>query len=713
MRPSLGVPLLVVLLLASSWSYSNGDTIEQWMRENALIVPSDDNSPTLNLQQGERWLVLIVDFDQSPADSIWGPTQARNILQESAVEYITQVSGGKSSVEIVVADDVTRASGALADYGADVNGQRDVDAEGNFLPMALAQEAVEGHLSTVNWSRYDLDGDGWVDRLLILHTTKGQEENTGSNDRIWSHYTTFKEPIEISADLKVGHYTMSSLRTGSSGVGTMLHEMLHQMGALDLYPVHDTFQTHQWKGVGDWDVMASGNWNGGGSWPALPSAASLELIGALRHQEMDLQWPSSALAPCIGPSIKMVGLSEGGDTLKIQISQSENIWIAYRSDSGFDSHLPGSGLLVTYQDKSVGNVEQNELNRDPKQPWLSVIEADGRNDMTSGTNSGEAADLFNSGQFGAEGVKIFDHDGILVPWVATVENNDDMFVNFTAPNCSPSMEIDLQDHGYVILPDDNFVFTATSSEECSMELDLILSDGNRIIFDSMQDAQMIVGTKQFSAVINGTRNPQTQSILSGSISCGTSYFEINTIILTLGKIPITSEITGTIDSNKQQQISINIDSDGNFSNSFRVEITGPLSRIAEAREEITLDESSELIVNIDPNGLLSDGMIVNGEIVLVSFSGHRWEYPVEFIAQSDSSQLEQQWRRPSNMLAIAGILAMLWTLLSMRDTRTKSASTIAIEVTGKIIDGANGEHQTVILTEENHQEVDSWGRLMD
>jgi hypothetical protein len=332
--------------------------------------------------------------------------------------------------------------------------------------------------------------------------------------------------------------------------------------------------------------------------------------------------------------------------------------------------------------------------------------------MTSVTYSGEADDLFNSGQFGAEGVKIFDHDGILVPWVAAVENNDEMFVNFTAPNCSPSMEIDLQNHGYVILPDDNFIFTATSSEECLMELDLILSDGNKIIFDSTQDAQMIVGTKQFSAIINGTRSPQSQSILSGSISCGTSSFEINTMILTLGKIPIPTDITGTIDSNEQQQISINIDSEGNFSNSFRVEITGPLSRIAEANEEITLDESSELIIKIDPNGLLSDGMIVNGEIVLVSFSGHRWEYPVELIAQSDSSEL-QQWRNPSNLLAIAGVLAMLWTLLSMRDTRIKRASTIAIEGTDKVIDEVNNERLSVVPIEENHQEVDSWGRLMD
>jgi hypothetical protein len=43
MRTALGVPLLVILLLASSWSYSNGDTIEEWMRENAIIIDSNED----------------------------------------------------------------------------------------------------------------------------------------------------------------------------------------------------------------------------------------------------------------------------------------------------------------------------------------------------------------------------------------------------------------------------------------------------------------------------------------------------------------------------------------------------------------------------------------------------------------------------------------------------------------------------------------------
>ena len=432
----------------------------------------------------------------------------------------------------------------------------------------------------------------------------------------------------------------------------------------------------------------------------------------MRQQNMDLQWPSSAIAPCIGPSIQMTGMSEGGNTLKIQISQSEVVWLEYRSNSGFDSHLPGSGLLVTYQDKSVGDVEQNELNRDPKQPWLSVIEADGRKDMTSGTNSGEASDLFNSGSFGADGVKIYDHDGVLVPWIATVEHNEELFVNFTAPNCSPSIDIDLQDHGYVTLPGDEFIFTATGSENCLMELDLVLSDGNQISFANPSDAQMTAGTKQFSAIIQGTRSPQSQSTLTGSISCGSSYFEINTMLLTLGKIPIPSEIFGKINTNQQQQISVEIDSIGNFSNSFRVEVNGPLSRITETSDEIFLDESSQLVIDIDPKGLLSDGMIINGEIVLVSFSGHRWEYPVEFVAKSDISEMEQL-RQPSNMLALAGALAMLWTILGMRDSINKKKNLVLIETTNTQDDDTASEQINIVSVEEEVPELDSWGRLID
>ena len=46
-----------------------------------------------------------------------------------------------------------------------------------FLTTELAMEAVQSGANTMDWGAFDLDDDGTVDRLLILHSTKGQEEN--------------------------------------------------------------------------------------------------------------------------------------------------------------------------------------------------------------------------------------------------------------------------------------------------------------------------------------------------------------------------------------------------------------------------------------------------------------------------------------------------------------------------------------------------------
>ena len=75
----------------------------------------------------------------------------------------------------------------------------------------------------------------------------------------------------------------------------MIHEMLHQMGAIDLYPVHDEVGIQSWKGPGDWDIMASGNWNGGGRWPAMPTGANMELVRPERVET--LEPPGPAMRP--------------------------------------------------------------------------------------------------------------------------------------------------------------------------------------------------------------------------------------------------------------------------------------------------------------------------------------------------------------------------------------------------------------------------------
>ena len=98
-----------------------------------------------------------------------------------------------------------------------------------------------------------------IDRLLILHSGQPQEEG-GASSTIWSHFSPFNDPV-IIGDYRFEHYTMASVH---GGLGVTVHEMLHQMGAVDLYDVHSESPTKTWYGLGDWDIMASGNWIGDG-----------------------------------------------------------------------------------------------------------------------------------------------------------------------------------------------------------------------------------------------------------------------------------------------------------------------------------------------------------------------------------------------------------------------------------------------------------------
>tara|TARA_Y100000766_G_scaffold283863_1_gene300691 strand:+ start:18218 stop:20323 length:2106 start_codon:yes stop_codon:yes gene_type:complete len=698
MSPRYGIPILVALLLASSWSFTNNDTIELWMTENTISI-TEEEVPLVPLQENERWLVLLVDFEEQPATDAWGPEQAQTLLDDVAQNYINQLSGGLSEIQIDVHSKITRANGALSDYGSDSNENRDTASDGTFLPMSLAEQTVNDHETLVDWDEYDLDGDGYVDRLLILHSTKGQEENPGQTSNIWSHFTMFDQPILVDGNVKVAHYTMASLRTGSSGMGTILHEMLHQMGALDLYPVHETHQLNDWQGVGDWDIMASGNWNGGGVWPALPTAASLDLLEAGRSQELDLTWPQSAQAPCIGPSIQMQGMSENGTSLKIPLNDMETIWIEYRSNSGFDQHLPGSGILVTYQDRSVGDEEKNELNRDSDQPWLRVIEADGRTDLLSGANSGEAADLFlNNTSFGASGVQIFTHDGFLVPWVATVKINITVEIHFSAPNCTSQFQIDIPDYGGVYLLTDNFPLVVSTTQPCELSHELVLSDGRGF---SEQTYTISGLDTEIELQYSSPATENSISIIEGFIHCGEDSLYLKTQILTLGRIPLETDSTGTLAAFEKSTLEVPIFSQGNSSQTFTVELDGPMSRIGSVSNQILLDGTDKAVIEIEPNGLLADRMSVDGELILISQSGHRWTINLAYTAVDGERNFIDELRTPGNLLGGAGIILILWIAIGMVDRKPKTGTNPPVTVS-QVMPAENLDVQT-----------DAWGRTFD
>ena len=175
MQRMLTLLAALAFISVGGWSFLNQEIVDTWILERNFIE-THDTDDLVGLQTNETWLVLIVDFESNPSNGVWGADEARSLLANRASDYFYQVSGNLTNVNLTVYPEVIRASNDLAYYGGDTS-NRDVDADGTFMPEELAQEAVEGISTPVDWDPFDLDGDGTIDRLLILHTSKGHEEN--------------------------------------------------------------------------------------------------------------------------------------------------------------------------------------------------------------------------------------------------------------------------------------------------------------------------------------------------------------------------------------------------------------------------------------------------------------------------------------------------------------------------------------------------------
>ena len=623
---------MVLCLVLAVLSQMNANEINDLFKID-VSNPVDTSAPMVGLQTNESWFVVLVDFESNQLNND-AKAQIQSEFQEYSGEYFSQALGQEVIVTITIHDEIIRAPKPLSAYGNDGQYGRDYGDGTQFLPATLAKHVVDS-INEPTLSDYDLNDDGVVDRFLILHSTLAQEQASGSSNRIWSHFTSFSEPIK-NGDLTFEHYTMSSMRHGINGFGTILHEMMHQFGAYDLYPVHDSGYSGSWKGIGVWDIMASGNWNGGGDTPSLPTGPTMAAIGHDASREISLEWPSNSPRPCIGPIIALDDRTNGGDRLRIQVSNDEFIWIEKRVQQGYDASLPGEGVLVLFEDLAAGDSSHNTMNIDQRRPYLKTIEADGNQEQLRGVNDGVGSDLFQPGhEFGERGILIRDHDGILVPWyVRVVDNQGQWNLEFHSTNCSPSTHIDFEDFGTTLLQDEQLVFEQTQSdsmEPCWGALDG--SDGRQVIFTN----DSVIGSKHYGTFSDLGMIDSTATF-TGNIHCGNDVFDVQTTITTLGTIPLpeSMRLEETIPVDESSTLSIPYKGEGLGSAEYTIEIDGPLSRIATANPTVDIDEGNGTIVlNIDPQGLLQDNMYVLGTIHLQAFNGESWIIDVELKAVED------------------------------------------------------------------------------
>ena len=314
------------------------------------------------------------------------------------------------------------------------------------------------------------------------------------------------------------------------------------------------------------------------------------------------------------------------------------------------------------QDLRAGEIEDNLVNSHPERAWLKVIEADGEQNMVAGTNEGEASDVFtDGGQFGREGITIRNRDGVLVDWSANISyQNGTPTVEFSSMECGHPTELDLPDFGSVLTPEQNIPIDVSCQ---GIEYNLESTDG-RII--SVNNGEIQFSSPGIKGVVG---------LITGNITCqGGTPFDIRHEFEILGNIPIEANFEGDIPVRDSVTISVPIELIGNDSQVWLVGIEGPLSRIAETQVNQELSMGSEIKLEISPSDLLQDGMIVRGEIVLASDSGHNYHIEVKLIAGGGEESTIDEWTSPAKLIPIAISLAAIWVILGIRSPSREVAT---------------------------------------
>lgn len=331
-----------------------GRTLRQRM---SAVRRSAAESPDLT-HGTHRVLVLLVEFpDRSFSISAPHSTFTSMLDQKgydlggatgSVWDFFNDNSRGQYNPEFDVYGPV-KLSKNMASYG-----KNDQETGRDLFPgpeLALV-EAASLLDDTVDFSRYDEDGDGTVDMILFYYAGYDEAEG-GPADAIWSHQWNVQYSSSVQArnteldGVKLGSYFCTSELQGNSGkvmggIGSTVHEFSHHLGLPDFYDTDDTENGYT-TGLYFFSTMCYGLYNNNSHTPPSFNLEELQLLG----------WaPEDAVVELPDGDVSLKGVGESGKGYRISTStEGEYFLLECRDGSRWDAPLP-QGLALYHVDKS-------------------------------------------------------------------------------------------------------------------------------------------------------------------------------------------------------------------------------------------------------------------------------------------------------------------------------------------------------------------------
>lgn len=277
---------------------------------------------------------------------------------------------------------------------------------------AFVEEAVDqAEALGVDFSKYDNDGDGWVDSLIIVHQGRGAQESGLLTD-----LQTCAYPLSLGRanpryydGVKIEYFAIVQEQGKPNGgpriiqIANFAHEYGHLLGITDTYSWYAG--TPYFLGLGRYDMMAYGVYGGDGTRPWQPT--QLEAFHKSRLGWLDpvvVTADTTVAIPALETNPFAVKIPTGPD-------EREYYLLSNRQRIGYDEKLLSKGLFISHVDETPywQNAEQDTVHSSPgcgypagepkwKHSMIMLEQPDGKFHLEGGVNIGDSVDSWRPGQ---------------------------------------------------------------------------------------------------------------------------------------------------------------------------------------------------------------------------------------------------------------------------------------------------------------------------
>ncbi|MDO5759500.1 MAG: M6 family metalloprotease domain-containing protein, partial [Bacteroidota bacterium] len=341
-----------------------------------------EKNTSTSLVKDYKMLVILMSFADKPfttprveVEALYNQVgYSTNGNGGSVHDYFWASSDKQLNVTATVLGPYT-ANNNLNYYGRDTV----YEWQGQQYPVkdVNVKELITEAIENADYERVDFTpftngtSDYEVECVYVLYAGYAQSAGNASNT-IWPHRSTLYNRM-YAGGVSFYNYGCSSEFEGNENysagplmIGTICHEFSHVLGLPDLYDTQSDNHDGESFHPSTWDIMASGNYNGNSGYPPLWSATEREISGYTSTNIIEIDQEGTFTLP---------PLDEENKAYKIVNSTNEYFILENRQKRGFDTNLPGHGMLIYHIDRSVWNLNSNCVNCTPGQEGYRVVSA--------------------------------------------------------------------------------------------------------------------------------------------------------------------------------------------------------------------------------------------------------------------------------------------------------------------------------------------------